>query len=398
MQLFKIKKSVTAALSKNSFSKQLAEYIKQKKAKLGCMKFSSLCILVLASSIANAANYFDETSPSSFADHIPMLHIENDVDHGWLASLSGLPNPDQVKTLIDRVLQIIKEEKNDQCNSVNVHLRMLIFQHFAIYQHMVNAQNVYFDEKIAHQWAHVLAMILKESSGDSTNITDMDGDTIATNRSNAELTHWREILNLTAQGPIRLNYQTNFGLTQTSADRLFDAFRLAKSQQYDTAYLEGKEGKLTPDIIKLNTAIAIRRLIWFYQDFAQGRVSESESRIPEHLISTPEFSERYDKGLNLALLYCGTRYMFRDKSIDGSGIEMDKLRNAMKSIAYCKLGNSQSGYGINEMDEKCFAQWVTLCPALNIDIATLTPLSYFATRNTPPVCEETFKQLINKKP
>lgn len=363
------------------------------------MKSANLCIvLALATSIAYADPYFDETAPPSFADHIPMLHLKHDVDHGWLAALYGLPNPDQVKILTNRVVQIMNEEKNDRCTSINVHLRMLIFQHFAIYQHMVNAQGIYFDEKIAHQWAHVLAMILKESSGDSTNITDMSGNSITTNRSKTNLRHWKEILKLTAQGPIHLNYQTNFGLTQTSADRLFDAFRLAKTQRHNAVYLEGKEGDLTPDRIKLNTAIAIRRLIWFYQDFAQGRISESEARIPEQLINTPEFSVRYKKGLNLALLYCGTRFMFREKPPNNEGTKTERLQNAMESIAYCKLGNVRSGYGANTMDEMCFAQWVTLCPALNIDIATLTPLSYFATRDARPVCEEIFKRLINKKP
>ncbi|MBA3536692.1 MAG: hypothetical protein H0T84_08805 [Tatlockia sp.] len=76
----------------------------------------------------------------------------------------------------------------------------------------------------------------------------------------------------------------------------------------------------------------------------------------------------------------------------------ERLKNALGSIAYCKLGNAKSGYGKNEFDEKCFAEWVTLCPGLNIDIALLTPLSYFATRNEKPVCEETFKRLLIKRP
>lgn len=360
-----------------------------------------LCItsIVLASMVSLPAHpYFDKLAPPSFADPIPMSRSTNDVDHGWLAELIGLPNPQQVKIITQHVLKIMNEETNQRCTSINVHLRMLMFQHFAIYQHMENAQDVYFNDKIAYQWAHVLAMILKESSGDSTSITDMSGHSISTYHSKTNLRQWREISNLTTQDRIQFNYQTNFGLTQMSADRLFDAFRLAKTQQYDSTYLEGREGIATPGKIVLNTAVAIRRLIWFYQDFSQGRTSESEARIPKQFINNPKYSARYKQGLNLALLYCGTRLMFRGKSLDSGMEKTEKLQNAMRSIAYCKLGNPQTGYGVNEVDEKCFAQWVTLCPALNIDIATLTPLSYFATRDALPVCEETFKRLINKKP
>ncbi len=338
--------------------------------------------------------YFDDNAPPSFADHLHLSPSMDHVDHGWLPELTGLPDKDQVTRLTQHMMNIMKEDKDPRCTSINVHLREMIFQHFLIYQHMVNAQDVYFDDRTAHQWAHVLAMILKESSGDSTNVTDMSGDTLATNRSKTNLEQWKQILNLSNQSRIQLNYQTNFGLTQTSADRLIDAFHLAKDQRYDTVFLEGKDGAATPGKARLNTAIAIRRLIWVYQDFSQGRVMESEGRIPFQYINKPPFHEKYKTGLKMALLYCGTGFMFRCK---GDGCKMSKLLKAMASIAYCKLGNQQAGYGVNEVDETCFAEWVTLCPALNIDIATLTPLSYFATRDQLPVCESTFKQLINKK-
>ncbi len=200
------------------------------------------------------------------------------------------------------------------------------------------------------------------------------------------------------KGRIQLNYQTNFGLTQTSSDRLFDAFHLSKNQKYDTVFLEGGKGAETPRKLNLNTAIAIRRLIWFYQDFAQGRISESEERIRQKDINKPEFAARYHNGLDMAILYCGTDFMFRGKSLESGEEKTSKLQHAMASIAYCRLGNKQTGYGKNEVDEKCFAEWVTLCPALNVDIATLTPLSYFATQAQLPVCKGTFQRLMNEKP
>lgn len=355
-------------------------------------------LVFLAPLMALAAPYFDDNAPPSFADPLHLSPSKDPFDRAWLPRLVGLPDREQVSFFTQRVIDVMAGSQDANCTSINLHLRMMIFQHFLIYQHMLNAQHIYFNEKIAHQWALVLAMILQESSGDSSNITDMSGHTLATNDSKTNLQQWRQIFRLTRNGPIKLNYQTNFGLTQTSADRLFDAFSLTKDQRYDTAFLEGRKGASTPRKRELNTAIAIRRLIWFYQDFAQGRILESEDPIHQEDISKPEFSRRYRAGLDTALLYCGTRFMFRGKSLSHGSVKMSKLQHAMTSIAYCKLGNHQTGYGESEVDEKCFAEWVTLCPALNIDIATLTPLNYFATRGAAPVCEGVFKRLINKRP
>lgn len=343
-----------------------------------------------ATSLLSVVPYFENNSPSSFADSIH-LRRSKDSDCNWLPVLTGLPDSYQVALLTQHVTDVIMGEKDARCTSISLNLRMMIFQHFLIYQQMLNAQNIYFDDQIAHQWAHVLGMTLKESSGDSSSITDMCGYSISTDDSKTNLEQWRQILTLSSQSHVELNYQTNFGLTQTSSDRLIDAFKLTKDQKYDTAFLEDEEGASNAGKSVLNTAIAIRRLIWFYQGFAQGRILESDSPINQQDINSFEFYSRYKAGLDMALLYCGTRYMFSEASISD-------LQNAMASIAYCKLGNQQNGYGANEVDEQCFAEWVTLCPALNIDIATLTPLSYFATRDQQPVCEDTFKQLVNKKP
>lgn len=355
-------------------------------------------LVFLVPMMASAAPYFDDNAPPSFADPIHLSPSKDPFDHGWLPRLIGLPDSNQVSLLTQHMVDVMADSQDESCTSINLHLRMMIFQHFLIYQHMLNAQHIYFNEQIAYQWAHVLAMILQESSGDSSNITDMSGRTLATNDSKTNLRDWRQIFSLTRNGPIKLNYQTNFGLTQTSADRLVDAFNLTKDQRYDTAFLEGRKGASTPRKRELNTAIAIRRLIWFYQDFAQGRILESEGRIHQQDINQPAFSTRYKAGLDTALLYCGTRFMFRGKSLSHGREKMSKLQHAMTSIAYCQLGNQQTGYGRSEVDEKCFAAWVTLCPALNIDIATLTPLSYFATRGATPRCEGVFKRLINKRP
>lgn len=355
--------------------------------------------IVLFPLAVSAAPIFDEiVNTFSLAHHIHLFKKKDPVDGGWLPDLTGLPTQAEVELLTKHVLDVMNLDKDKSCTAMNASLRQFVFQHFLIYQQLANSQGTYFDDQTAHQWAHILAMVDKESGGDSTNITDMSGHSITTNQPNTDLLHWRQILNLTQQNRIQFNYQTNFGLTQTSADRLFTAFTLAQNQKYNKSFLEGKEGALTPVKQDLNTVIAIRRLIWFYQDFAQGRIAQSDRRIHQQDIGNPEFFGRYQAGLKMALLYCGTRFMFRNKHEGSSDKSELDLESAMATIAYCKFGNAQSGYGKNEFDEKCFAEWVTLCPALNVDIATLTPLSYFATRNVSPVCENTFKQLLTKKP
>ena len=343
------------------------------------------------SSLVSLTPYFQKYAPPSFADSIRLTRSTDPESRGWFPNLLGLPDRYQVAVLTQDMINVMMKEKDSRCTSISLNLRMMIFQHFVIYQHMMNAQHVYFNEQIAHQWAHVLGMTLKESSGDSASITDMCGYSISTDDSKANLQQWRQILSLSSKSHVELNFQTNFGLTQTSSDRLMDAFHLSQDQKYDTAFLEGIASSSTDEKPVLNTAIAIRRLIWFYQGFAEGRIVQSDGYINQQEINKPEYSARYNTGLNMALLYCGTRFMFSEASLPN-------LLNAMASIAYCKLGNQQTGFGNNEFDEQCYAEWVTLCPALNIDIATLTPLSYFATRNQKPVCEDTFKQLIKPAP
>jgi len=308
-------------------------------------------------------------------------------DKAWLADLSHLPSREEIEKLSKHVDEVMLREKHKKCTSINPRLRKMIFLHFSIYQYMVNKRGIYLDEKDVYHWAHVFGMLLKESSGDTTSVTSMTGRSYSTYEAKSDLERWGKIAKLSKNGKIPLNYQTNFGLTQLSVDRLFVAFKFAQNPTYF-------KGEKKTD---LNTAIAIRRLIWFYQDFAQGRLKQAHDRIHHHEQGNPEYSARLTFGVSTALLLCGTNYMFREGYHDKESGAAE-LTKAMTSIAYCKLGNSTKGYGTNEMDAKCFAEWVTLCPTLNFDIAMLTPLKYFATRNASPVCEETFKALLNKKP
>jgi hypothetical protein len=307
-------------------------------------------------------------------------------DKGWLADLNGLPSRDEIEKLSLHVDTIMQHETHKNCTSINPRLRKMIFLHFALYQHIANKRSVYLDEKNVHHWAHVFGMLLKESSGDPTSVTSMTGRSYTTYESKSDLERWEKITKLSKNRAIPMNKQTNFGLTQLSVDRLFVALKLAQKP----AILDGKKEA------DLNTAIAIRRLIWFYQDFAQGRLTQEHDRIHHHERGNPEYSTRFAFGTSMALLLCGTHYMFHEGYQEKAGGAAD-LTEAMTSIAYCKLGDSKDGYGLHEANATCFAKWVTLCPLLNFDIAMLTPPKYFATRNAAPVCEETFKALLIKK-
>jgi len=334
-------------------------------------------------------NYADNNSASM--SHRYSSKSNDNANKAWLPDLSVVPDKEQVEQFNKQIATFISEEKDRRCRKIDPQIRKMVFRHFLMNQYMANGQNIYFDEKIAHKWAQVLAMILKESSGDTTNITDMKGHSVTTYSAHTNLKNWNSLFNNAVQGRVKFNYQTNFGLTQLSADRLYVALNLAKNPGLDTQFLEGTKN------VDLNTAIAIRRLIWFYQYFSQGRVSQSTDRLSQKEITSPEYSERYQTGLQLALLHCGTHFLFHKKHSTNEKKELSELENTMAAIAYCKLGTSKGGYGKDEFDEKCFAEWVTFCPALNVDIALLTPLRYFETRKAKLVCENTFKRMLNKK-
>ncbi len=319
------------------------------------------------------------------------------VSSDWLPNIIGLPDEEQIESLTLNVSYVMAEEQDKECNKIDYNLRMVVFQNFVIYQHMFNAQDHYIVEEKLLKYAHVLGMVLAESSGDPTNVTDMTGRSISTYGAKTNLLRWQNLLEHTLQKGIKFNSQTNFGLTQLSADRLFVAFKLAQGY-HGKDFLEGKYGEATPNKKVLNTASAIRRLIWFYQDIAQGRLTQDDEPILQENIDKNEFNERYQKGLKMALLYCGTRLLFDKKGYNDWDNQNLNFEKAMASIAYCKLGNKQTGYGKNEIDQQCFAQWVTLCPALNLSIAFVTPVSYFQTRGYKPACVGTFMRLLNKKP
>ena len=333
--------------------------------------------------------------PIQAKDYIyPVMEEESlFIDYNWLPYIVGIPNKKQVKALTEHVIEIMKQEKDNRCNEIDFNLRLLVFQNFVVYQQMFNKQDRYFTEKLALKYAHYLAIILKESSGNPLNITEMSGRSLNSSNADVNLERWKSIRQSMKKKRIKFNSQTNFGLTQLSVDRLYVAFRFNNK-----SFLARKYGHHPPPKDKFNTAIAIRRLIWFYQDISQGRLMQHDHPISQQAIDNNALSERHKKGLEMALMYCGTKLLFKENAPSRDNDIGLTFQKAMASIAYCKLGSSQTGYGQSAANHQCFADWVTLCPALNFNIALVTPLSYFQTRKAQPVCLETFKRLMIKKP
>jgi hypothetical protein len=315
------------------------------------------------------------------------------IDYKWLPYIVGIPTKKQVNSLTDHVIEIMKQEKDNRCHEIDFNLRLLVFQNFVIYQYMLNKQNRYFTERLALKYAHYLAIILKESSGNPLNVTAMSGRSLMSPNAEVNLKRWKNIQQSMKKKKLKFTSQTNFGLTQLSVDRLYVAFKLNNN-----SFLARKYNHVPPPKDKLNTAIAIRRLIWFYQDISQGRLNQHEQPISQQVTDNNALTKRHKKGLEMALIYCGTKLLFKKASAAHDNDTGLTFQKAMASIAYCKLGSSQTGYGQSSATHQCFADWVTLCPALNFNIALVTPLSYFQTRKAHPVCLETFKRLMIKKP
>lgn len=61
----------------------------------------------------------------------------------------------------------------------------------------------------------------------------------------------------------------------------------------------------------------------------------------------------------------------------------------------CKAGTK------NNSEIKCLGKWLTLCPALNVEVALVQPLSYFETRKATALCSDLFTKaevvFLNKK-
>lgn len=318
-----------------------------------------------------------------------------DTDHGLttdamepppgLADLDGLPQvPAQLGTADE--IRSAPGASDPTCKEIPAPLRAMAFRHFLNFQKMQNEQGRYFPPEAATRAAKALGMVLKESSGDPAAVADMKGKSKTTYKPETTVANWKALL---THKHITYNKQTNFGLLQMSMDRLVVAFKI--NSQLDD-FLPGEDAAST-------SALNTRRLLDFYQDFAQGRLEQGDTPIPAAALrdpkASPELKERARKGAAKALYHCGTRFLYKEGQQGAEG--QKALEDAMMSIAYCDPGIDKPDT-TSRAQLECFARWVTLCPALNLDIAINTPKEYFETRKAPPKCEATFRALITKKP
>lgn len=303
-----------------------------------------------------------------------------------LPNITGMPQQPVGPAAPTVQTEIAAAPGNDEasCKKVDANLRAMAFRHFENFQEMQNVQGKYFSERAAQRASHLLGMVPKESAGETTNVTDMSGREFANYKSVSSLDRWNRMFSQR----LTYNKQTNYGLAQQSMDRLVACFKV-KSPLDDFLGL--------PD--DACSGADVRKALAVYQGFAQGRLKQGDRAIPSKDRRDPNASEdmkkRREAGLDAALWHCGTRFMFEEGKQGEEG--QKKLRQAMDSIADCDTGSLAPNMA-SEEQAKCFAKWVTLCPALNVDIAMLSPDSYFQTRNAPPLCENTFAKLTKTRP
>lgn len=311
-------------------------------------------------------------SVQSFADELP--------------NITGMPQHPvgDAAPSVDAEIATAPGKNDASCAKVPANLRAMAFRHFENFQEMQNVQGTYFSERAAQRASHLLGMIPKESSGESTNVTDMKGREYASYKSVTSLERWNGLFSKN----LIYDKQTNYGLAQQSMDRLVSCFKV-KSQLDD--FLGNPDDACS--------GADVRKALAVYQGFAQGRLKQGDRALSEKELRDPDASEdvkkRRKEGLDAALWHCGTRFMFQEGKQGPEG--QKKLEDAMAGLAFCDTGSLAPNMA-SDAQSKCFAKWVTLCPALNVDIAMLSPDSYFQTRNAPPLCEDTFAALTKRKP
>jgi hypothetical protein len=191
-------------------------------------------------------------------------------------------------------------------------------------------------ELFAKSLAKLMGMVVKESSGNPSAVSDMNGKGSATsyksffklNNSSGVMSrpHYSstELLEkLINQSGVTFNKQTNFGLAQLSSDRLI-------IPKWGGNYLIEKQ-----KMIKL----------------MDGKT----------------FVE-----------WCMTKSIYKDSDAVLQKYFNDNIKN-------CEMGTSSSA------KVKCFGRTINFCPRMSLELALEQPSSYFETRHASPICAELFK-------
>jgi hypothetical protein len=325
--------------------------------------------------LSGTAEVTTEAPPSAPAEAAPTA-TEPPPD---FPDLSGIPVAPIVATLTtaDEVRAAPGSDEPECKAKVDPALRAMVFRHYENFRDMLRSQGQALPDKAPDKASHLLGMVIKESAGDTTDVTDMSGREVGTFHAMSSVDRWNALF---SHGNVVYDKQTNYGLAQQSMDRILAG---------------GAVGPATGKFFRGgNSGQNVRKLLAVYQNFAQGQLTPKDKPIPEARARDPKASAdvqaRFREGLRQAVWHCGTRFLFKEGYAGADGEKA--LEDAMATIAYCNPGAKSPNP--NDKDQaRCFARWVTLCPALNIDIAVLSPDSYFQTRNTAPLCLKTFQAL-----
>jgi len=82
-----------------------------------------------------------------------------------------------------------------------------------------------------------------------------------------------------------------------------------------------------------------------------------------------------------AMDLCGTAFLYQDAP--------NILRGEIEEAGLCKEGTK------SKAGQLCFAKMVTICPALNFELALSAPAAYFATKNKTPRCASSYRSIFS---
>jgi hypothetical protein len=235
---------------------------------------------------------------------------------------------------VDSIQPIRVESENNACREIPLSTRQLFYNHFQWHLSGVSAEK---RKILAHRFAKLIAKAEKESSGNPASVTDMGLRGSATSvRAFYNDPHNQR---RGSSGFLRISLATR--------EKLLNNPNVKITHQTNYGLLQQSADRLTRRALN-------RDIYDFYK-----KLGISDKR--------------------QAYQYCGTEFLYAGRQAE--------LMSAIKEAASCKEG-------VKSREEiKCFGELVTICPALNIDLALIQPAAYFQTRNAAPRCLSVFYEL-----
>lgn len=232
-------------------------------------------------------------------------------------------------------------------------LRQLFFEHFRYY---VDHSKTKVGETEIARFAKVLGMAPLESSGATAAITDMSGT-----GSRTTLRHFFSTDNPGRGGS---------SVMTSSIDSLEKLLAMTKETRTVNGKSVSKTMKWNEETNFGLLQMSANRL---YLDFGSDQdavAKESLTSMKALYVSHPEE----------VISRCGTAKMFAESAED--------IRAAFDQLQSCEVGYK------TKAEVQCFGRWATLCPNYNITLALVAPKAYFATHRATPLCAKTFRKIL----